>query len=370
MQISLVITVLNEIKTIRCLLAGIEKFSEFPSEIIFVDGGSEDGTYELLHDWQQRVQQLASFKNTKLRVLQKKGNISVGRNEGIQKTAHDWIAITDAGCIPKPDWIFQLAAPVRTRFQPSAQQADQQADQKIDQKTDQQADQKADQKTDQKIDQKADQMTLQKFADTLPIVAGFYSGNPKSPFEHAVVPFVLVPPEKVDPSTFLPATRSMLLHKKTWRKLGKFREDLRVSEDYFFAQQAVAQSIPIIFAPKAIVLWRPRSNIFSFCKMVYLHAYYDQLAGIRRPKVTFIFARYAVAILLVVAAYFLTTQTTTILVICTGVVLYSIWAILKHRQHLPRQGVYYLPVLQWTSDVAVMLGTSISLHQSSKRLVK
>lgn len=330
MQISLVITVLNEIKTIRCLLAGIEKFSEFPSEIVFVDGGSKDGTHELLHDWLQRVQQLARFKNTTIRVLQKKGNISVGRNEGIQKATYDWIAITDAGCTPKPDWISQLAAPVK----------------------------------------KSLQEIIQKSADEFPIVAGFYKGNPKSPFEHAVVPFVLVSPEKVDPDSFLPATRSMLLHKKTWQKIGKFREDLRVSEDYFFAKQAVAQNIPIIFAPKAIVSWRPRSNIFSFCKMVYLHAYYDQLAGVRRPKVAYIFARYAAAILLVAAAFLLTTQTVTNVVIFTGVVLYSTWATLKHRQHLPKQGVYYLPVLQWSSDVAVMAGTCISFYQSSNKLHK
>ena len=308
MQISLVITVLNEIKTIRCLLAGIENFSEFPDEIVFVDGGSKDGTLELLTDWQQRVQQLENFKYTRLEIFQKKGNISVGRNEGISRAAHDWIAITDAGCIPNPDWISQLAAPIK------------------------------------KMLQNVSQNISSKNVKKIPIVAGFYQGNPK---------------------TFLPATRSMLLHKKTWEELGTFREDLRVSEDYFFAQQAVKKNIPILFAPKAIVSWRPRSNIFSFCKMVYLHAYYDQMAGIRRPKVTLIFVRYSIAILLVLFAVLFTNQTITNVIIFAGIAGYSGWATLKHRHHWPQKGSYYLPVLQWASDLAVMLGTGVRFVRST-----
>jgi glycosyltransferase involved in cell wall biosynthesis len=328
MQISLVITVLNEIKTIRCLLAGIENFSEFPDEIVFVDGGSKDGTLELLYEWQQRVQRLQRFKNTTLQILQKRGNISVGRNEGILRASHDWIAITDAGCTPNHDWITRLSAPV-AKFS------------------------------------KLTKNNPPKSGKDIPIFAGFYRGNPKSPFEHAVVPFVLVSPENVDPKTFLPATRSMLVHKKTWKELGGFREDLRVSEDYFFALQAVKQEIPILFVPKAIVLWRPRSNIFSFCKMVYLHAYYDQVAGIRRPKVTLIFVRYFIAILLVLIAFLFTNQTITNLLIASGIVGYSAWATLKHWHHWPQKGWYYLPILQWASDVAVMTGTGVRLVRST-----
>lgn len=327
MQISLVITVLNEIKTIRCLLAGIEHFTEFPQEVIFVDGGSKDGTLELLQDWKQRVERLPVFKDTSVCVIQKKGNISVGRNEGILQAKHSWIAITDAGCIPKQDWIFQLAAAIK------------------------------------KDNSKLNQSSSQKF----PIVAGFYKGNPKSPFEHAVVPFVLVPPEKVDPLTFLPATRSILVHKKVWKELGGFREDLRVSEDYFFAKQAAAKKIPIIFASKAIVLWRPRSTIFSFCKMVYLHAYYDQKAGIRRPKVTLLFVRYVLAILSVTFMLIFTSQLYTNGVIFSGIVGYSVWATLKHKHHWPHKGAYYLPLLQWTSDICVMAGTAVSYVVSAKK---
>ena len=41
-----------------------------------------------------------------LRVLSQPGaNISAGRNAGIRAASHDWIAVTDAGCRPDPQWL-------------------------------------------------------------------------------------------------------------------------------------------------------------------------------------------------------------------------------------------------------------------------
>jgi glycosyltransferase involved in cell wall biosynthesis len=323
MQVSLVITVLNETKTLRCLLMSIEKFSTLPQEVIFVDGGSIDGTFELLNTWKKKVSQKSSFSNLKIKIFQKVGNISVGRNEGILLASCDWIALTDAGCTPDHDWIYHLKNAVKDNLKSS--------------------------------------LKVEKKSELLPIVAGYYYGKPKSSFEKAVVPFVLVSPDQLDPKSFLPATRSMMIHKNTWFKLGKFREDLKVSEDYHFALKAVDNHVPILFTKQAKVGWRPRSSIFSFVKMVYLHAYYDQLAGIRRKKVNYIFYRYFLGAGLVLILSIFLRPDQMWLFMFIGFLSYSLWSLIKHKKHWPSSGGCYLLLLQWSSDLAVMAGTVMSL---------
>src|SRR6266704_3477057 len=97
LHISLIITVLNEEKTIGQLLAAISDQTQLADEVIIVDGGSIDRTQLIVSQFAQAHPQL------KLRLLQKKGNRSVGRNEAIRRAQNQVIAITDAGCLPHRD---------------------------------------------------------------------------------------------------------------------------------------------------------------------------------------------------------------------------------------------------------------------------
>ena len=49
--------------------------------------------------------------SSKFKVIKKRGNRSVGRNEGIKRSTGDIVAITDAGCILDRNWIKNIAAP-------------------------------------------------------------------------------------------------------------------------------------------------------------------------------------------------------------------------------------------------------------------
>jgi len=173
--------------------------------------------------------------------------------------------------------------------------------------------------------------------------------------------------------TFLPATRSMLISKQTWKKLGGFDESLSHNEDYAFAKK-IQSSYPIVFAPKAVVGWLPRKNLTEFTKMIYRFAKGDIQAGILRPKVILIFARYAIA------SYFfffylpkIFPQTTTVAILTTiflaALLLYSTWAILKNKKYV-KHGWYYLPVLQISSDLAVMWGSLLGASILISKLVK
>ena len=63
-------------------------------ELVVVDAGSTDGSLELLAAY-------AADAAFPVRVLDGPGlNVSAGRNRAIEAAANDWIACTDAGCVP------------------------------------------------------------------------------------------------------------------------------------------------------------------------------------------------------------------------------------------------------------------------------
>lgn len=306
-KISIVITVLNEEKTIERLLTALETQTFSPDEVIIVDGGSTDKTLQLLK---------AAAKNNRLiKIIEKAGNRSVGRNAGITLAKHDVIAITDAGCIPHHDWLEELAKCYRS----------------------------ARTKTDKKI-----------------VVAGYYDAQTSSPFTEAVVPYVLVMPDRVDPQHFLPATRSMLFEKTAWTAVGKFDESLSDNEDYAFALKLRnLPSIFLTFTDQAKVTWLPRTTLRSFWYMIFRFARGDVKAGIVRPKVMGIFARYIVMTLL--SIYLLLISPVLLIPVAVFLLaLYCGWAVSKNKKYAPH-GWYWLPILQIVSDVAVMAGSTAGL---------
>lgn len=230
----------------------------------------------------------------------------MGRNFGVKKATHPWIAFTDAGCVAFPDWLKNLV--------------------------------------------------YKQQENSAPVVAGYAVGLPTTRFEEAVVPYVLVMPDKVRPEHFLPATRSMLLQTAVWKSLGGFDEQLDHNEDFAFAKKIEAHRIPIAFAPEALVGWFPRKNLTEFWSMIFRFALGDAQANIFRPKVVLVFARYLVFFGLL--SWFSITEqmTETNGFFPVMVFVYIWWSIVKNKKYTPN-GWMWLPVLQITADIAVMTGT-------------
>src|SRR4051794_20583419 len=80
------------------MLSALERQTRPPDEIVIVDGGSTDGTLDLIQRWsnERPAVRVLSAPNT---------NISAGRNVAIEAASHEWIACTDAGCRPIPTWL-------------------------------------------------------------------------------------------------------------------------------------------------------------------------------------------------------------------------------------------------------------------------
>jgi glycosyltransferase involved in cell wall biosynthesis len=100
--ISVVVPVLDDREGMRELLEALAAQSRLPDECIVVDGGSSDGTVELLNGW------LPPFP---LRVISRPDrNIAAARNAGVEAARSAWIACTDAGCRPVPGWLEAIDA--------------------------------------------------------------------------------------------------------------------------------------------------------------------------------------------------------------------------------------------------------------------
>ena len=96
-KVSVGITVKNSAGTIFECIESIMKSSYPIYEIVVVDAFSTDGTWEILKSFGKRV-----------RALQKKGNVAVGRNEIIKKAKGELIAFTDADCVVERFWLESL----------------------------------------------------------------------------------------------------------------------------------------------------------------------------------------------------------------------------------------------------------------------
>ena len=288
-SLSLIVTVLNEAKTLLAFLKTVEAQKYLPNELVIVDGGSNDESFEVLK----------KFKTKKFRTvfLREKSNRSLGRNLAVNKSSGQLLAITDAGCLLEPDWLENL---IKERRVSGAR-----------------------------------------------VVAGFYQGLAKTNFERAVIPYFLVMPDQLDKSSFLPATRSMLIERSLWDDLGGLDEDFNYSEDYQLAKKIKNKGIKIGVTKEAIVNWLPPKNWRLFFKTVFLMAKSDVLAGVMRSKVYLVFARYLLFLFLAIINFSL---------FIVLFLIYLIWALLKNYRYV-KEAAYYLPLLQIVADLAVMSGT-------------
>lgn len=303
MKISLIVTVYNEERSLAALISSVKAQTRLPDEVVMVDGGSTDKTWSLLT--------ALAKKDDLFRVFQRKGNISVGRNYAVKQAKHGWIAMSDAGCVLSMSWLAELEK--------------KQASAKVN------------------------------------VVAGFYNASPTTPFEEAVVPYALVMPDQVDPKSFLPASRSLLIAKTTFLKYGGFDESLDFSEDFVLAKQMELAGEKMAFAGKAIVTWQPRKSLPEFAGMIFNFALFDVKAGIWRKKVKLIFVRYFVFALFL-SLWMEPGWWIFGVLVTVSVILYLLWAVLKNYKYVKR-GWYWLPVLQVVSDMVIMTGSVIGVFE-------
>lgn len=102
--VSVVVTVRDERGAVAGLVDDlVGQLRVVGDELVVVDGGSTDGTWEVLAE--------RAEGEPRLRVVRVPGaGISAGRNAGVGAARNDLIACTDAGCVPAAGWLEALRA--------------------------------------------------------------------------------------------------------------------------------------------------------------------------------------------------------------------------------------------------------------------
>jgi glycosyltransferase involved in cell wall biosynthesis len=218
---ALVVTVLNEADAIDILLQSVLEQTRVPDEVVVVDGGSVDSTLDKLKAWQERLP---------LRVLEEPGStIARGRNVAIGATTAELVAVSDAGVRLRPDWLANLLACM---------------------------------------------------SGDVDVVSGFFVPEADSTFERAMAATVLPTLDDIQPQQFLPSSRSVLVRRSAWQRVGGYPEWLDYCEDLVFDLTMKQAGCRFAFAPKAVVLFRPRGSLRAFFRQYFLYARGDGRAGL------------------------------------------------------------------------------------------
>lgn len=109
---SIVATVLNEVRDIERLVTSLLAQEPPAREVIVVDGGSTDGTWERLTALQAENPSLVAIRDETCSLKHSPGPVARGRNVAIKAAKSDVIACSDAGCRYAPDWLKNLTAPL------------------------------------------------------------------------------------------------------------------------------------------------------------------------------------------------------------------------------------------------------------------
>lgn len=236
-KVALVATVLNEAGNLGEWWTSIVGQSRPPDEIVVVDGGSRDGTLELLRS-------LAGSAPCEIRIEVCEGcNIATGRNRAIAAASHDTIAVTDAGCVLSPYWLERVIAPLEQ-----------------------------------------DPATG--------LVAGFYRPLTAGFFEEVSACATLPLAWEVRATRFMPSSRSLAFRREVWEAAGGYPEWLEIGEDMYFNQAWKKLGIKHTMAREALVYWRMRKDMRALLRQYFLYARGDGEAGMYIQRHLLRFATY------------------------------------------------------------------------------
>jgi glycosyltransferase involved in cell wall biosynthesis len=304
--ISVVVTVRNDRAALGELLDALAVQDRPPDEIVVVDGGSDDGTLDLLR------------ARPEVTVVELPGaNISAGRNEGVRRAAHARIACTDAGCRPVARWLAALAGALEGA----------------------------------------------EFA------AGVYRVDARTPFERCLAVALYPSIDEIGSTsplvalshrlfgrafeTRLATGRSMAFTRGAWEAAGGFPEDLYAGEDVSFSAAIVDGGASSVLVGEAEVAWRPRPTWRANARMYRTYARGDVRRGSR--------GRHAVRALAWVAAPVVAAAgpRPARIAVGAGVGAYVLLPALRaRRERLPVREWWRLPLLAAMKDLSQCAGAA------------
>ncbi|MCM3900172.1 MAG: glycosyltransferase [Pyrinomonadaceae bacterium] len=249
MEISVVVPVRNEEKTIHNLLDGLLGQTRMPNEILITDGGSTDKTPEIIEEYSRR--------GFPVRLIRDKAALpGRGRNLAAAQANCEWLAFIDAGIRPSADWLAGLA-------------------------------------------QRAE-------AEDADVVYGAWEPAIDSFFKECAAIAYVSPPAKIGDSLMRPRSiASTLMRRDVWEFVGGFPEHLRSAEDLLFMNKVAETHFLTVYAPNAKVRWSLQPTLGLTFKRFVSYARNNIRAGLWSSWQAAIFKRYGLLLVSTLPAFFL-----------------------------------------------------------------
>jgi glycosyltransferase involved in cell wall biosynthesis len=229
--VSVVATVLNEAEDVGRVVASLLKQEPPAAEVIVVDGGSTDGTWEWLETAHARDSRLVAIRDETCSLKFSAGPVSRGRNIAVKAAKSDIIACADAGCTYAADWLRNLTAPL------AAGEAE------------------------------------------YALGGSCIDENGSTVWDVAAAPFFSIKLGANEPTKSCTA-RSMAFTKRLWESIGGFPEQVLVGEDTLFDMEARRATRPA-FVTNAKAFYRPQYTFRSASYNLARYALSDGAAGVR-----------------------------------------------------------------------------------------
>jgi cellulose synthase/poly-beta-1,6-N-acetylglucosamine synthase-like glycosyltransferase len=225
-KVSLICTLYNERKSINSFLDSIYSMSSLPEEFIIVDGGSTDGTSDIISEYIGKKQSGMNVRHIIDETCNRQhmaSPVSHGRNIAIANARNEIIACTDAGCKVEKDWLSKIVDPLLADID-------------------------------------------------IHVVGGWYLPEGELFFQRVVASFWISPGESVRADTMLPSSRSIAFRREAWRTVGGYPEEYITAEDTAFALNLRKAKLRFVAIPDAVVYWRMPTNLANFVTLVFRYA--------------------------------------------------------------------------------------------------
>jgi len=230
-KVSMIATVKDGAEHIGGFLASVRAQTRAPDEIVIVDGGSTDGTRELLRDSED------------ITFIDEPGaNIARGRNVAIQAATHDAIAVSDADCVLEHDWLERL---------------------------------------------------LDALEDGADVAMGFYSPMPDGFLQDCLAAVNLPTADEVDEADFMPSARSVAFRRGAIDAAGGYPEWLDIGEDMYVDHRWRELGLDMRFVPEAVAHWRLRPGLLPTWRQYFRYARGDAIGRMNPGRHALRFGVYA-----------------------------------------------------------------------------
>jgi len=294
MGISLITTVKNEEQSIVEFLSSIASQTRVSDEVVIVDGGSTDNTVALIRE----------FKGLNIRCIEQRSNIASGRNVAIHNAQHEIIAVTDAGCRLRPDWLEKITASI----------------------------------------------------GSAEVVVGNYKPIVNSLFDACQGSIMGLFGSDSSLTTLAPSSRSLAFHKCVWAEVGGYPEWLDYSEDAYFHKQLLSR-YRAAFARDAAVDWEQRKSLRSVFQQFFRYMEGEALGGLHTGRNLLRLGCYVTAL---ICLPLLVTKPVLLLLLAICGLAYASAAyknfIRLKRYPLFGPALFVLPALLFLVDIAKISG--------------